>query len=98
MKSCESSGGEVMKKLFASFSPWIYSGNKSHAIKTAEFAVQATAGAIKMSPARPKNHFLSTSCGTIKRLRLAALNALTIALAVSLLFEASELWFAKYMF
>src|SRR6266478_2702449 len=87
-----------MKKLFASFSPWIHSGNKSHAIKTAEFAVQATAGAIKMSPARPKNHFLSTSCGTIKRFRLAALHALTIAFAVSLLFGVSELAVAQDIF
>ncbi len=60
--------------------------------------MQATAGAIKMSPARPKNHFLSTSCGTIKRFRLAALHALTIAFAVSLLFGVSELAVAQDIF
>src|SRR5467141_1577678 len=87
-----------MKKLFGWFSPLIQGWKRSHAINTGEFAVPATAGVNRMFPARPKNHFLPTSCGTIKRFRLAAHHALTIAFAVSLLFGASELAVAQDIF
>src|SRR5229473_3358512 len=98
MRSFESSGGEVMKKLFGSFSPWIYGWNTSAAINSEEFAVPATAGVTKMSPARPKNPFLPISCGTIKRFRLAVLNALTIVFTILLSAGASEFAVAQDIF
>src|SRR3989442_2301623 len=37
-----------MKKLFGSFSPWINSWNKSHAIHAKKFAASAAAGVVKL--------------------------------------------------
>ncbi len=52
-----------------------------------------------MTLTRPRNYFSLVSCGTIKRFRLAALNALTILFAVSLLLSgASEFAVAQDIF
>src|SRR2546427_10286919 len=40
--------GEVIKKLFGSFSPWINSCNKSHAIHAKKFAASAAADVVKL--------------------------------------------------
>src|SRR5260370_30904410 len=99
MKSFDSSVVEVMKKLFGPFSHWIQVWKRSHAINPGEFAVPAaTAGVNRMFPARPKNPFSPISCGTIKRFRLAVLNALTIVFTILLLSGASELAVAQDIF
>src|SRR6266852_6649610 len=60
---------------------------------------RAARGVTKVTLTRPRNYFSLVSCGTIKRFRLAALNALTILFAVSLLLSgASEFAVAQDIF